>query len=223
MRLISKKYSRQSLQSLRERTQNRLAMDSEREKLGIDSIALEEEIWRKMTVRSNAALEREVLDLRAKLQEMQRPLEPEPDEKTNPSAKTIADLRSELNSVRAELVSNQKALRSSSADQKSRQLRLERALSQVSKYEKALEAAKFSKRSIDADHSGTNKERRELQSLVHRLETQRRELVFAIKKQQAYIGILKRQKIHADASKLLDLTEEKFIKAVGWCDKKENK
>ena len=85
-------------------------MDSEREKLGIDSIALEEEIWRKMTVRSNAALEREVLDLRAKLQEMQRPLEPEPDEKTNPSAKTIADLRSELNSVRAELVSNQKAL-----------------------------------------------------------------------------------------------------------------
>ena len=223
MRLISKKYSRQSLQSLRERTQNRLAMDSEREKLGIDSIALEEEIWRKMTVRSNAALEREVLDLRAKLQEMQRPLEPEPDEKTNPSAKTIADLRSELNSVRAELVSNQKALRSSSADQKSRQLRLERALSQASKYEKALEAAKFSKRSIDADHSGTNKERRELQSLVHRLETQRRELVFAIKKQQAYIGILKRQKIHADASKLLDLTEEKFIKAVGWCDKKENK
>ena len=223
MRLISKKYSRQSLQSLRERTQNRLAMDSEREKLGIDSIALEEEIWRKMTVRSNAALEREVLDLRAKLQEMQRPLEPEPDEKTNPSAKTIADLRSELNSVRAELVSNQKSLRSSSADQKSRQLRLERALSQVSKYEKALEAAKFSKRSIDADHSGTNKERRELQSLVHRLETQRRELVFAIKKQQAYIGILKRQKIHADASKLLDLTEEKFIKAVGWCDKKENK
>ena len=223
MRLISKKYSRQSLQSLRERTQNRLAMDSEREKLGIDSIALEEEIWRKMTVRSNAALEREVLDLRAKLQEMQRPLEPEPDEKTNPSAKTIADLRSELNSVRAELLSNQKALRSSSADQKSRQLRLERALSQVSKYEKALEAAKFSKRSIDADHSGTNKERRELQSLVHRLETQRRELVFAIKKQQAYIGILKRQKIHADASKLLDLTEEKFIKAVGWCDKKENK
>jgi hypothetical protein len=223
MRLISKKYSRQSLQSLRERTQNRLAMDSEREKLGIDSIALEEEIWRKMTVRSNAALEREVLDLRAKLQEMQRPLEPEPDEKTNPSAKTIADLRSELNSVRAELVSNQKALRSSSADQKSRQLRLERALSQVSKYEKALEAAKFSKSSIDADHSGTNKERRELQSLVHRLETQRRELVFAIKKQQAYIGILKRQKIHADASKLLDLTEEKFIKAVGWCDKKENK
>ena len=223
MRLISKKYSRQSLQSLRERTQNRLAMDSEREKLGIDSIALEEEIWRKMAVRSNAALEREVLDLRAKLQEMQRPLEPEPDEKTNPSAKTIADLRSELNSVRAELVSNQKALRSSSADQKSRQLRLERALSQVSKYEKALEAAKFSKRSIDADHSGTNKERRELQSLVHRLETQRRELVFAIKKQQAYIGILKRQKIHADASKLLDLTEEKFIKAVGWCDKKENK
>lgn len=223
MRLISKKYSRQSLQSLRERTQNRLAMDSEREKLGIDSIALEEEIWRKMTVRSNAALEREVLDLRAKLQEMQRPLEPEPDEKTNPSAKTIADLRSELNSVRAELVSNQKALRSSSADQKSRQLRLERALSQVSKYEKALEAAKLSKSSIDADHSGTNKERRELQSLVHRLETQRRELVFAIKKQQAYIGILKRQKIHADASKLLDLTEEKFIKAVGWCDKKENK
>ena len=223
MRLISKKYSRQSLQSLRERTQNRLAMDSEREKLGIDSIALEEEIWRKMTVRSNAALEREVLDLRAKLQEMQRPLEPEPDEKTNPSAKTIADLRSELNSVRAELLSNQKALRSSSADQKSRQLRLERALSQASKYEKALEAAKFSKRSIDADHSGTNKERRELQSLVHRLETQGRELVFAIKKQQAYIGILKRQKIHADASKLLDLTEEKFIKAVGWCDKKENK
>ncbi|CAF4322233.1 unnamed protein product [Adineta steineri] len=49
-----------------------------------------------------------------------------------------------------------------------------------------------------------------------RLEKQRLELMNAFKRQLKLIDILKKQKLHLEASKMLQFAEEEFCKAIEW-------
>jgi hypothetical protein len=62
--------------------------------------------------------------------------------------------------------------------------------------------------------SGTEEGVAKLRSEVRSLETQRAELLNVVKKQNRLIDVLKRQKMHLEAAKLLQITEEEFRRAL---------
>ena len=56
----------------------------------------------------------------------------------------------------------------------------------------------------------------DLESENKKLTKQKTELLAAFKKQLQLIGILKRQKLHLEAAKMLSFTEEEFAKTLDW-------
>jgi hypothetical protein len=93
------------------------------------------------------------------------------------------------------------------SDVSSKDLRLNRALEEVEKYKTMLKEAKAEQREvIDAGRRANE----QLSADNKKLTKQKNELLVAFKKQLKLIDILKRQKMHMEAAKLLSFTEEEF-------------
>ncbi|KAK9816512.1 hypothetical protein WJX72_001356 [[Myrmecia] bisecta] len=97
------------------------------------------------------------------------------------------------------------------AEVKARDVRLNRALEEVERYKRALEEVKSHER------EGKDSVKVDLQKVYadcKKLERQKAELIVAFKKQIKLIDVLKRQKIHLEAARVLAFTEDEFMKAL---------
>ncbi|XP_031557631.1 testis-expressed protein 9-like [Actinia tenebrosa] len=118
-----------------------------------------------------------------------------------------------LSSTKKELDSIQREQKQFVSNKNATEVRLNRALEEIDKYKTALHKAKTSSK------DSSDQDRRRLDQILaesKRLEKQKNELMTGFKKQMKLIDILKRQKMHIEAAKLLQFSEEEFVKALDW-------
>ena len=93
------------------------------------------------------------------------------------------------------------------------EVRVRRAQEEAEQLRQELRSAK------DSQASTVGGDRSRIQALEDsnkQLKQQKRELMTAFKKQLKLIDILKRQKLHVEAARVLQFTEEEFVKAMDW-------
>lgn len=122
-------------------------------------------------------------------------------------------LQQQLSSVERELENKRKLQKQAATSQSATEVRLNRALEDAEKYK--LELSKLRQNNKDI----ANEEQKKIEALKSenkKLEKQKGELMIGFKKQLKLIDILKRQKMHIEAAKMLSFTEEEFMKALDW-------
>ncbi|KAK4886015.1 hypothetical protein RN001_002286 [Aquatica leii] len=93
------------------------------------------------------------------------------------------------------------------------EVRLNRALEENEKIKNLLKNANQKEKDLTDDHK---KEINELTGVIKQLDKQKCELFSAFKKQMQLIDNLKRQKLHLEALKLNQISENEFIKILDW-------
>lgn len=122
-------------------------------------------------------------------------------------------LQAQLVSLRRELDSQKATQHKAVTNHSAVEVRLNRALEEVERYKVLYNRLK----SDSKDLTKQEKHRiEELESENKTLERQKNELITAFKKQMKLIDVLKRQKIHLEAARMLAFTEEEFIKTLDW-------
>ncbi|XP_054557712.1 testis-expressed protein 9 isoform X1 [Talpa occidentalis] len=122
-------------------------------------------------------------------------------------------LQQQLSSVERELENKRRLLKQAATCQSTIEVRLNRALEEAEKYK--LELSKLRQNNKDI----ANEEHKKIEALKSenkKLEKQKGELMIGFKKQLKLIDVLKRQKMHIEAAKMLSFTEEEFMKALEW-------
>ncbi|KAM9183801.1 testis-expressed protein 9 isoform 3-T3 [Dugong dugon] len=144
--------------------------------------------------------------LKAKLRVMQEELDNVVCE-CNKKEDEIQDLKSQ------ELENKRRLQKQAASNQSATEVRLNRALEEAEKYK--LELSKLRQNNKDI----ANEEQKKIEALKSenkKLEKQKGELMIGFKKQLKLIDVLKRQKMHIEAAKMLSFTEEEFLKALEW-------
>ncbi len=125
----------------------------------------------------------------------------------------VSVLEQDIVLLKKDLATAERIAKNADGTQKSRDLQLKRASETINKLKAQLAQSQTSPR----DSSGSDKNRAEdLEARVKVLEKQRNDLVDAFKKQMKLIDVLKRQKVHIEAARLLNFTETEFMKTLDW-------
>ncbi|XP_046852597.1 testis-expressed protein 9-like [Xenia sp. Carnegie-2017] len=134
--------------------------------------------------------------------------------------KLYDDSKQKCDGIEAQLLSLRKELDNVHRDQKqviagknALEVRLNRALEEVEKHKTSLQRARTSSKDTNEQEK---KRSDQLIAENKRLEKQKSELMAAFKKQMKLIDILKRQKMHIEAARMLSFTEDEFVKALDW-------
>lgn len=125
----------------------------------------------------------------------------------------IDGLESQVTALKREIEDLKRNNKKDGSTHKATEVRLNRALEEIEKYKEQLQKMKNESK----EHGAQDKKRTEqLMAENRRLEKQKNELMTGFRKQLKLIDILKKQKLHTEASKMLSFTEEEFVKAMEW-------
>ncbi|XP_054420651.1 testis-expressed protein 9 isoform X2 [Pteronotus mesoamericanus] len=127
--------------------------------------------------------------------------------------KKCDEIQQQLSSVERELENKKRLQKQAATIQSATEVRLNRALEEAEKHK--LELNKLRQNNKDM----ANEEHKKIEALKlenKKLEKQKGELMLGFKKQLKLIDVLKRQKMHIEAAKMLSFTEEEFMKALEW-------
>ncbi|XP_062439402.1 testis-expressed protein 9 isoform X2 [Rhea pennata] len=127
--------------------------------------------------------------------------------------KKSEDLQQEVIALEKELENLKRVQKQASTCQSATEVRLNRAVEEAGRYKVELNKLKQSNKDAANRELNTIEE---LKTENKKLQKQKAELMIGFKKQLKLIDILKRQKMHIEAAKMLSFTEEEFMKALDW-------
>ncbi|XP_077569648.1 testis-expressed protein 9 [Stigmatopora nigra] len=122
-------------------------------------------------------------------------------------------LQLQMSALQKEMEKLNKSSKQGVATHNTVELRLTRALDEVERLKSELHQTKQIHKEKNSEEQQTQET---LQTENKMLKKQKGELIVGLKKQLKLIDVLKRQKMHLEAAKLLSFTEEEFMKALDW-------
>ncbi|XP_018595157.1 testis-expressed protein 9 isoform X2 [Scleropages formosus] len=129
------------------------------------------------------------------------------------SSRKCEGLQQEVATLKKEIDGLKRAQKQAASAHSATEVRLNRALEEAEKCRTELNKIRqSSKDAANQEHQKVEL----LQAENKKLEKQKAELIGGFKKQLKLIDVLKRQKMHFEAAKMLSFTEEEFMKALDW-------
>lgn len=119
----------------------------------------------------------------------------------------------EISNLKKEITKLKRNQKQNETDMNSKDIKLNRTLDELEKYKAQVNALTQEIKDIKES------DRKSIEQLImdnKQLEKQKSEILLAMKKQMQLIDVLKKQKMHIEAAKLLQFTEEEFVKALNW-------
>ncbi|XP_071344454.1 testis-expressed protein 9 isoform X4 [Trachinotus anak] len=129
------------------------------------------------------------------------------------SAKKCDGLQLQVSGLHKEIENLNRSNKQAAAVHSTVEVRLNRALEEVERLKTQLNKTKqMNEDKISVEHQS----KENLLAENKMLKKQKAELIVGFKKQLKLIDILKKQKMHFEAAKLLSFTEDEFMKALDW-------
>lgn len=160
--------------------------------------------------KSHALSKDDVSKLSKRCQSLELNREKEKDANTKLKER-INELELDLSAAKRELKVFDKHVKKSENEGNSKDIRLHRALEEILNLKERL---KSSQEDSNLNINNMEAELKRIRSDNTRLEKQKQDLLAAFKKQLKLIDVLKRQKIHLEAAKLLSFTEDEFTRTI---------
>ncbi len=123
-----------------------------------------------------------------------------------------AAMQQEVTALKKDLQTAERLVKQADASSKAKDTQLKRATETIARMKGQMNEL-LDKGDGKADDRGRADA---AEGRVKALEKQRADLIAAFKKQMRLIDVLKRQKMHIEAARLLSFTEEEFVKALDW-------